>query len=109
MPHPVRTITVEELKKMMDEHADFQLIDVRERAEKEYADIGGELMPMGSVFARVSEIAREKPVIVYCRSGNRSARVIAALQEKFGFTNLYNLAGGILAWSDRIDPTVRKY
>jgi rhodanese-related sulfurtransferase len=109
MPQPVKTISVEELKKMMDEKADFQLIDVRERSEKEFADIGGTLIPMGSMLGRVNEIEKDKPVIIYCRSGNRSGRVIAALQEKFGFTNLYNLAGGILAWSDRIDPSVRKY
>ncbi|MER3524487.1 MAG: NADH oxidase [Ignavibacteria bacterium] len=105
----VKTITVEELKKMMDEHADFQLIDVREPDEKQFADIGGELMPMRSVLEQVHNIARDKPVVIYCRSGSRSGRIVALLQQEYGFTNLYNLAGGILAWSDRIDPSIRKY
>jgi adenylyltransferase/sulfurtransferase len=109
MAQPVKSVTVEELKKMMDEHASFQLIDVREQNEKAFADIGGELIPMGSVLSNVDKISKEKPVVVYCRSGNRSGRIIAALQEKHGFTNLYNLAGGILAWAERIDPSIKKY
>lgn len=109
MPEPVKVITVEELKKMLDEKQEFQLIDVRERQEKDFSDIGGALIPMGTILQRVGELRNDVPVIIYCRSGNRSGRVIAMLQEKFGFTNLYNLVGGILAWSDRIDPTVPKY
>lgn len=109
MTEPIKTITVEQLKKMLDEGQDIQVIDVREKEEKDFADIGGTLIPMGTIFQRVAEIRRDVPVVMYCRSGNRSGRVIAALQREFSFTNLYNLAGGILAWSDRIDPTVRKY
>ncbi len=109
MPEPVKTITVEELKKLIDEQADFQLIDVREADEKAYADIGGELMPMGSILRQVDRISREKQVVIYCRSGSRSGAVVAELQQRFGFGNLYNLKGGILAWSDRIDNTIRKY
>jgi adenylyltransferase/sulfurtransferase len=109
MLQPVKTLTVEELKSMMDEKKEFQLIDVREKSEKDYADIGGALIPMGTILQRVGEIRRDIPVIIYCRSGNRSGRVVSTLQEKFGFTNLYNLAGGILAWAERIDPGIRKY
>jgi rhodanese-related sulfurtransferase len=105
----IKTISVEELKAMIDEKKDFQLIDVREKDEKAFADIGGELIPMGSVILNVEKISKEKPVIVYCRSGNRSGRVIAELQFRHGFDNLYNLTGGILAWSDKIDSTIRKY
>lgn len=109
MPHPVKTVTVEELKRMMDEKKDFQLIDVREKDEKDFSDIGGELIPMGTILDHVAAIRRDVPVVVYCRSGNRSGRVVSFLQEQYGYTNLYNLAGGILAWADRIDPRVRKY
>ena len=109
MSLPVKSVTVEELKKMMDEKKDVQLIDVREKDEKAIADIGGELIPMGSAVANAGKISKNKMVIVYCRSGRRSASVVGELQEKFGFTNLYNLAGGILAWAEKIDSSVKKY
>jgi len=109
MSERIKTISVGELKKLIDEQKDFQLIDVREQNEKDYADIGGELVPMGSVAENIDKFSKDKMVIVYCRSGKRSGRVIAALQAQHGFSNLYNLAGGILAWSDEIDPSIRKY
>ena len=109
MSQQVKTISVEELKQLMDNDHEFQLIDVREQDEKAYADIGGELIPMRTILSRLDSINRDTKVIVYCRSGNRSGRVIAELQRQFGFDNLYNLAGGILAWSDKIDPKVKKY
>ncbi|MBI5470793.1 MAG: rhodanese-like domain-containing protein [Ignavibacteriae bacterium] len=105
----MKTITVEQLKTLMDTKADFQLIDVREQKEKAFADIGGELIPMGVAVLQANKISRDKQVVVYCRSGNRSGRIIAELQHRYGFANLYNLSGGILAWADRIDRSVRKY
>lgn len=109
MAEPIKTITVQELKRLMDDQADFQLVDVREADEKAYADIGGELIPMDSIVTHVNRISHEKQVVIYCRSGNRSGVVVAELQKRFGFTNLYNLQGGILAWAEQIDPSVRKY
>lgn len=105
----VKAIDVHELKRLKDEKRDFQLIDVRERDEHEFCNIGGELIPMGTVLQKADAFNKEKQVIVYCRSGVRSAQVILALQQRFGFTNLYNLEGGILAWSEEIDPTVPQY
>lgn len=105
----MKEVNVHELKKMMDAKEDFQLIDVRETREHEYCNIGGELIPMGTVLSRIDQIDRNKKVVIYCRSGNRSANVVMALEQKFGFENLYNLKGGILDWSDEIDPTVPKY
>lgn len=109
MSQTIKTVTVEELKKMIDAKDDFQLIDVREKDEKEVADIGGELIPMGVAVLQAEKISKDKQVVVYCRSGNRSGRIIAELQHRFKFTNLYNLSGGILAWSDKIDSSVKKY
>ena len=109
MSQEIKSVTVEQLKRMIDEKEDFQLIDVREKQEKDFADIGGELIPMGVVLLHTEKITKDKKVVVYCRSGNRSGRIIAELQRRFGYTNLYNLAGGILAWSDKIDPSIRKY
>jgi rhodanese-related sulfurtransferase len=104
----MKEITVQELKEMMDAKSDFQLIDVREEMEFEHCNIGGQLIPMGTIMDHLDEIATDKKVVLHCKSGRRSATVIQILESK-GFTNLYNLQGGILAWSDQIDPTVPKY
>ncbi len=105
----MKEVNVQELKKMMDEEVDFQLVDVREPREHEFCNIGGELIPMGKILSKVDKIDKEKKVVIYCRSGNRSANVVKALEQKYGYENLYNLKGGILDWSDEIDPSVPKY
>jgi|SRR6185312_10095111 len=99
-------ISVAELKKMMDNHEDFQLIDVREEYEAEAANIGGKLIPMGTVMAHLDEISKDKKVVIHCRSGKRSATIIQALEQQQGYTNLYNLKGGIMAYAQEIDPTL---
>ena len=101
--------TVEELKEMMDKGEDFQLIDVREDFEYEMSNLGGVLIPLGGILIEAERIAKDKPVIVQCRSGKRSAAAIAQLEQNFGCTNLYNLQGGILAWQQEIDPTIEVY
>lgn len=98
----MKEITVIELKKLMDDKADFQLIDVREEHEFEEANLNGQLIPMGEVMDRLEEIAKDKQVVVHCRSGKRSATVIGALESQHGFTNLYNLKGGILAYIEEV-------
>ena len=105
----MKEVNVHELKKMIDEKQDFQLIDIREKGEHDFCNIGGELIPMGQIFHNIDRIGREKKVVIYCRSGNRSANVIMALEQHFNFTNLFNLKGGILDWSDEIDASVPKY
>jgi adenylyltransferase/sulfurtransferase len=86
------------MKSLIDSSADFQLIDVREPYEFEEANINGHLIPLGEIPNRYNEINKDKQVIVQCRSGARSANAIHFLEQNFGFTNLYNLEGGILAW-----------
>jgi rhodanese-related sulfurtransferase len=105
----MKEITVSELKSKMDNKEPFQLIDVRETYEHEFANIKGEVIPMNSILDEHAKLDKDKPVIIYCRSGNRSAVVIHELEKRFGFTNLYNLKGGIIAWANEIDPTVPKY
>ncbi|MBI3509793.1 MAG: rhodanese-like domain-containing protein [Bacteroidetes bacterium] len=105
----MKEISVSELKKMRDNNEAFQLIDVREPHEVEIAEIGGELIPMGEILSQTEKISRDKPVIIHCRSGARSGTIIHALEKQFGFTNLYNLKGGILAWSKEIDSSVATY
>jgi rhodanese-related sulfurtransferase len=104
----MKEVTVKELKEMMDKKEDFQLIDVREEMEFDACNIGGELIPMGTVMDNLDKISKEKKVVIHCKAGGRSATIVQVLEAQ-GFTNLYNLKGGILAWSDEIDPTVPKY
>lgn len=98
----MKTITPQELKKLIDNKADFQLIDVREESEFEEMNMNGHLIPMGEVMDRADEISKTKQVVVHCRSGKRSASVISVLESQLGYTNLYNLEGGIMAYSDEI-------
>ncbi|CAN5897297.1 hypothetical protein BH11BAC7_BH11BAC7_35880 [soil metagenome] len=105
----MKEVTVQELKSMRDNKESFQLIDVREPHEAEIAAIGGELIPMGSIISEAARIEKDKPVIIHCRSGARSASVILALEKQHGFTNLFNLKGGILAWAKEIDPSMPTY
>jgi rhodanese-related sulfurtransferase len=98
----MKEISVTELKKLIDDKADFQLIDVREEHEFDEVNINGTLIPMGEVMDRMNEISKTKQVVVHCRSGKRSATVINALESQHGYTNLYNLKGGILAYIDEI-------
>ncbi|MCU0416162.1 MAG: rhodanese-like domain-containing protein [Cytophagaceae bacterium] len=100
----MKEISVTELKELKDSKADFQLIDVREPAEFEEANLDGILIPLQTLPSQVEKIAKDKQVVVHCRSGKRSANAIAFLEANYGFENLYNLVGGILAWRDEIDP-----
>jgi sulfur-carrier protein adenylyltransferase/sulfurtransferase len=104
----MKEVTVQELKQMMDNKEDFQLIDVREEIEFDTCNIGGELIPMGTVMDNLDKISKDKKVVVHCKAGGRSGTIVQVLEAQ-GFTNLYNLKGGILAWSNEIDPTVPKY
>jgi adenylyltransferase/sulfurtransferase len=101
--------TVSELKSMQEQGADFQLIDVREPHEYEQSNLGGELMPLGTLLSVSDQIRQDVPVIVHCRSGARSAAAINELEKRFGFTNLYNLKGGILAYSREINPAIQVF
>jgi adenylyltransferase/sulfurtransferase len=101
--------TVQELKQMLDNKEDFQLIDVREEHEFEICNLNGQLIPMGEIADNVEKISKDKPVIIHCRSGARSGNVCNYLEQNHGFNNLYNLKGGILAWADQIDTSMPKY
>jgi len=91
----------------MDDKSDIQLIDVREEHEYDAANLGGELIPLGTIIQSIDRIEKNKPVIIYCRSGARSGAAVKELENRYGFTNLSNLKGGILAWSKEIDPQIQ--
>lgn len=105
----MKEVTVQELKKLMDQNADFQLIDVREPHEYDICNLNGELIPMSDIPNSVDKIAKDKQVVIHCRSGKRSGDMLLWLEKNHGFTNLYNLKGGILAWAKEIDPEFPTY
>jgi sulfur-carrier protein adenylyltransferase/sulfurtransferase len=101
-------ITVQELKQRLDAGEDVFILDVREPYEYQIANIGGTLIPQGQVPQRLDEIDRNREIVVQCRSGGRSQRIAEFLVQQ-GYAKVKNLAGGILAWADQIDPKVQKY
>ena len=105
----MKEISVQDLKKKIDNKEDFQLIDVREEYEYEICNLNGELIPMPYVLENADKISRDKPVVIHCKSGRRSAVIINELEKKFGFTNLYNLKGGILEYAQEVDPSLEQY
>jgi molybdopterin/thiamine biosynthesis adenylyltransferase/rhodanese-related sulfurtransferase len=103
-------IGVEELKRRLDAKEDVFVLDVREPHEYPIANLGAPLIPVGELEKRVGELAAEKDrnIVVHCRSGARSQKA-AVILKNAGFTHVENLAGGILAWADKIDPSMPKY
>jgi rhodanese-related sulfurtransferase len=101
-------ITVQDLKKMIDNKEDFQLIDVRETFEYEMSNLNGLNIPLAGLLLEADQISKDKPVIMQCRSGARSAAALNQL-EQLGYTNLYNLKGGILAWKAEFEPDMPVY
>jgi adenylyltransferase/sulfurtransferase len=99
----IKEISVEEFVQWQESGEDIQVIDVREPAEYEQANIGALLIPLGTVSARAEEISRDKKVVVHCKLGGRSAKAINELEDKFGFSNLYNLKGGITAYLQEVN------
>jgi adenylyltransferase/sulfurtransferase len=102
-------MSVQELKAKMERGESFGLLDVREPFEFEIARIdGAKLIPLGEIPERTDELQRGQTLIVHCHSGRRSAEAVRLLKQR-GFAKIYNLEGGIDAWSDFIDPSVPKY
>lgn len=103
----MKEISVIELKSKIDNKESFQLIDVREINEYELGQIpGSKHIPMGEVMDHLSEIKKDIPVYLQCKSGARSGAILNALEGQ-GYTNLYNVKGGIKAWSEEIDNNVQ--
>jgi len=104
----VPEIQVEELKRRLDAGDNLFVLDVREPHEYQICNIGGHLIPLGDLPKRVNELDSSREIVAHCRSGVRSAKAVAFLQQA-GFKKVHNLAGGILAWADRVDPRMPKY
>jgi adenylyltransferase/sulfurtransferase len=103
-------ISVQELKRRLDAKEDVFVLDVREPHEVKIVNLGAPLIPLGELAKRVGELEAEKDrdIVVHCKSGGRSQKA-AQLLKNAGFAHVENLAGGILAWADKIDPTLPKY
>jgi homoserine O-acetyltransferase len=102
-------ISVAVLANMFAGNEDFQLVDVREPFEVAMSSIGGINIPLKDIPARLTSIATDKKVVIYCRSGKRSASAIEYIEEATGHEQLYNLAGGIIDWAEKIDHSVEIY
>ena len=99
------TVTVKDLKSLRDQNKPHFLLDVREPGEHEVCRIdGATLIPLGQLTDRLAELPKDKPIIVHCHHGGRSAQAVGFLVQQ-GFT-ASNLTGGIAAWSEQVDPSV---
>jgi sulfur-carrier protein adenylyltransferase/sulfurtransferase len=111
-PEPVAVagdIDPVEVKTKLDRHDDFKLIDVREPHEFQICRIpGSTLIPLGQLQQRLAELNPNDEFVMHCKSGVRSGKAVDLLKQS-GFKKVRNMAGGILAWSDKVDPTVPKY
>jgi len=104
----VPEIAPRELKSRLDRGDDLFILDVREPHEYQICNLGGQLIPLGELSRRVNELDSSREIVAHCRSGKRSAEAVEFLRSA-GFRKVLNLKGGILAWSDEVDPSVPKY
>ena len=104
----VPEISVQELQALRESHADFILVDVRDQWEYEICNLGGRLIPYRDLPLRFEELDKTKQIVVHCQMGGRSSRATAFLIEQ-GYTQVFNLHGGIKAWTNEIDPKLAQY
>ena len=97
----IKEMSVQEFEKLKTSGSNFQLIDVREPAEYEADNIGGDLISLRTLDQNADKINRNKQVIIHCESGARSRKAVLLLQKKFGFLNLYNLTGGLVRYRQK--------
>ena len=101
-------MTPEELKQRLDAGEDLFVLDVREPHEYQICNLGGHLIPLNDLPKRVSELDSSREIVVHCKMGGRSAKAVDFLKQS-GFGKVHNLAGGINAWAERVDPKMPKY
>ena len=101
-------IRVEDLLHLREGDADFLLLDVREESELEIATLGGRNIPLADLEENLDQLDRDAHIVVHCRAGRRGAKATTTLREA-GFENAWNLNGGLMAWRDRVDPSIPQY
>ena len=106
----MKIISPVQLKELIDSsNNDFQLIDIRDEYEFDICCIGGEKINMYYITDSLDKLSREKKIIIYCRTGSRSATIVSLLEKNFSFKNVYNLDGGIMKWRQDVDPSIKEY
>ncbi|TVR37078.1 MAG: hypothetical protein EA392_13660 [Cryomorphaceae bacterium] len=105
----MKTITAEELREKLLSGSPVQVIDLREAYERDICSLNSEHIPLGDLLTQLHQLRRDVPVVLHCKGGDRAKAAVAALHQKHGFDNVYNLEGGIMAWAERIDPLMEKY
>ncbi len=106
----MKNISPIQLKELIESsNNDFQLIDIRDEYEFDICCIGGEKINMYSITDNLDKLSREKKIIIYCRTGSRSATIVSLLEKRFSFKNVYNLDGGIMKWREDIDSSIKEY
>ena len=101
-------MTPEDLKRRLDAGEDLFVLDVREPHEYQISNLGGYLIPLNDLPKRMNELDSSREIVVHCKMGGRSAKAVDFLRQS-GFHKVYNLAGGINAWAERVDPKMPKY
>ena len=104
-------ITPTDLRRRLDQDQPLVLVDVRESFERDIADLpeqGQHRIPMREVPERLGELDPDEPIVVYCRTGGRSGRIVEFLRAS-GFSNVLNLKGGVMGWRDEVDPSLKEY
>ena len=101
-------IQPEELKRRLDAGEDIYILDVREPHEYQICNLNGHLIPLGDLPKRMNELDSSREIVAHCRSGVRSGKAVDFLRQA-GFRKVKNLAGGILAWADKVDTRMPKY
>ena len=106
----MKSISPKELNNIIESNnLDFQLIDIRDEYEHDICCIGGEKINMYSIPDNIDKLSKNKKIIIYCRTGVRSANIVNLLEKNFLFDNVYNLDGGIMRWRDEVDPSLKSY
>jgi adenylyltransferase/sulfurtransferase len=101
-------ISVEELARLRASDADFVLLDVREHNEYDIVNLGGRHAPLATLGEAVNDLDRGTRIVAHCRAGTRGAKAVAQLRDA-GFDDVWNVNGGLIAWIDRIDPSLPRY
>lgn len=106
----MKSISPKELNNIIESNnLDFQLIDIRDEYEHDICCIGGEKINMYLIPDNIDKLSKNKKIIIYCRTGVRSANIVNLLEKKFSFDNVHNLDGGIMRWRDEVDPSLKSY
>lgn len=108
IPISFRNLTVREFQEIRDTQQAHFLLDVREEFEYQICNLGGKLIPLAELNAHLDQLPRSEMIVVHCKAGGRSAKA-AKLLSDHGFQQVYNLEGGILAWIEQVDPSLKKY